>query len=240
MTSRYAIYAAPGFGSNDPTGAALRAAAEAWLGRSAAADSVPPPPMVPAGWTRAEVDGITGSARRYGFHATLKAPFRLATGRTADELEDRLTAFAGRRAPVAVPELALGCFDGFFALVAGRAPTQVDALAADAVCEFDGFRDAPSAADMARHRPERLDARERELLHRYGYPYVLDRFVLHFTLTDPVPPERQAGVKTALRNHFAALLGRDLVLDSVALFLEPGPGEPFVLTSSHPFEGKAA
>jgi hypothetical protein len=194
---------------------------------------------VPAGWTRAEVEAITGSARRYGFHATLKAPFRLAIERTVDELADRLSAFADRHAPVVVPGLTLACFDGFFALVAGRAPTQVNALAVDAVCEFDDFRDGPTAADIARHHPERLDARERELLHRYGYPYVLDRFLLHFTLTDPVPPTRQAAVEAVLRNHFAALLGRDLVLDSVALLLEPGPGEPFVLASSHPFEGKA-
>ncbi|MGH3209127.1 MAG: hypothetical protein ACRDNO_15345, partial [Trebonia sp.] len=80
MTMRFAIYAAPGTGSADVAGALVRAKAEQWLGRSISGDPVAP--GIPADWTRESIDAITADARRYGFHGTLKAPFRLARGRT--------------------------------------------------------------------------------------------------------------------------------------------------------------
>ena len=104
MTGRFAIYAAPGTGSADAAGALLREKAEQWLGRSVSGDPVTP--GVPAGWTRAAVDAITVSARRYGFHATLKAPFRLAEGRTAEELDAAVARFAAGRAARAGPPAA--------------------------------------------------------------------------------------------------------------------------------------
>ena len=94
---------------------------------------------------------------------------------------------------------------------------------------------AATEAEIARRNPDRLDDRGRELLYAWGYPYVLDRFVFHLTLTDPVPAPRQAAVETVLRRHFAAFLGHDLVIGSLALFVEPGPAQPFVLVSSYPF-----
>src|SRR5215470_8070769 len=57
---------------------------------------------------RRKFDGIDAAAAaaataepaRYGFHGTLMAPFTLAPGRTVDELENALDAFARARAPV--------------------------------------------------------------------------------------------------------------------------------------------
>ncbi len=236
MTSRYAIYAAPGFGDSDATAGALRTAAESWLGRSASADASPGVSAVPSGWSRADVDAITVNPRRYGFHATFKAPFRLASGRDAAELTERLAEYTGDRDPVVVPALTLACLNGFFALVAGAESATLQALGDTVVRDFDDLRAPATEADIARHRPELLDAGGREMLHKYGYPY---RFVLHFTLTDPVPAGNRAHVESALREHFAALIGRDLTVGSLAVFLEPAPGEPFVLASSHPFR-KAA
>src|SRR5262245_57817175 len=42
---------------------------------------------------------ITASPRMYGFHATLKSPFRLSTDRTRGLLIDRLEEFAAARQP---------------------------------------------------------------------------------------------------------------------------------------------
>jgi Protein of unknown function (DUF1045) len=177
----------------------------------------------------------TETARRYGFHGTIKAPFRLAGGRDLAELTDRLGTFAARCAPVVVPHLTLTCLGGFFALVAGREAPELQALAAAVVREFDDLRAPLTPAEVARRRPERLDNRERQLLQAYGYPYVLDRFLFHLTLTDPVPAPQQDAVEPVLRRHLAAHLGRDLVIRSLAVFAEPGPAQPFELVSSHPF-----
>lgn len=227
MTTRYAIFYAPD--------GEARAAGESWLGRGVNPALPPPVPAVPDGWTRDEVDAITRNAWRYGFHATLKAPFRLAPGRDAAELTERLAVFAAKRPPVVAPDLRLGRLGPFYALVPGRPSDELHALASDAVREFDDLRAPLDEAEIARRRPDRLGERERELLHSWGYPYVHDRFRFHMTLTDPVPEPHRTRVEPALRRHFAHLLGRDLALGSLSLFVEPEPGRPFLLVSSYPF-----
>ena len=74
MTERFAIYYRP---APRRLGRCWRARAEAWLGRSPESRTA-----------------LTVSARRYGFHATIKAPMALAAGRTRAELEAALAAFA--------------------------------------------------------------------------------------------------------------------------------------------------
>lgn len=231
--ARYALYAAPGTGTADATALALRERAERWLGRSA--DGSPVIPGTAGGWTRADIDAITANARRYGFHATLKAPFRLSEGRTAAELDSAVARFAATRTAVSVPSLSLACLGaGFYALVPGEDAPGLRALAADAVSEFDGFRAPLTEAETARRRPERLSPRQRELLAAWGYPYVLDEFRFHLTLTDPVPPERRPETERLLAGWFAGSLGADVPVDALAVFTEAEPGAPFALRSVHP------
>ncbi|OUD88227.1 hypothetical protein BC477_09535 [Clavibacter michiganensis subsp. michiganensis] len=138
--TRVAVYAIPGVGSDGPVGILLRERAEAWLGRSVVGGSAAPAPGAPAGWTRAEVDAVTVDARRYGFHGTLKAPFRVADGRDLDGLEAAVADLAGARDPVALPGLRVASLGGFLALVPTGPVPALDALAADVVMRLDGFR----------------------------------------------------------------------------------------------------
>lgn len=232
MTWRFAIYAAPGTGTADAAAGALRGRAERWLGRAASGDPVAP--GVPAGWTRADVDAITVDARRYGFHGTLKPPFRLAAGRTAEELDAAVARFAADRHAVIIPCLTLARLDAFFALIPGAPAKDLAALAADAVTAFDEFRAPATEAELARRNPAALTARQRELLATWGYPYVLDEFRFHLTLTDRVAPPRQPDVETALRDWFGPSLGSAVPVDALALFTEAEPGAPFALRSVHP------
>src|SRR5690554_2366146 len=78
-TMRYAIYYSPS--QDDP----LTRAATGWLGRSAFTGEGSPPR--PAGrLSAAEIAYHTAAARRYGFHATLMAPFTLAGSEGEREL----------------------------------------------------------------------------------------------------------------------------------------------------------
>ncbi|MCW0215952.1 MAG: DUF1045 domain-containing protein [Pseudonocardia sp.] len=232
MTARYAIYAVPGTGSSDAAGIRLRERAEAWLGRRL--DGAPPQPGNPAGWTRAAVDEITVDARRYGFHGTLKAPFRLAASRTLAQLEQDLARFAATRDAVALPRLALRRLGGFLALVPGAAAPELDALAAALVTGFDGYRAPATAAETARRNPDALTPGQRTMLRTWGYPYVLDEFRLHLTLTDRIPPNRYAEVHDVLAAWFSGCLGETAAVDALALCTEPAPGEEFRLHSVHP------
>jgi Protein of unknown function (DUF1045) len=227
VTRRFAIYAAPGTGPGDTVGVLLREKAEQWLGRSVSADPVAP--GAPAGWTRAAVDAITASARRYGFHATLKPPFQLAEGRTPGELDAALARFAASRTATVIPHLTLARIGGFFALVPGVPAPGLHALADEVVRGFDGFRAPPAEAELARRNPASLTPRQRELLTAWGYPYVLDEFRVHLTLTDRIPAGQRPEVERVLSDWFAPLLGATVPVDTLALFTEAGPGAPFAL-----------
>ena len=231
VIGRFAIYAAPGVRSADVTGARLRRKAEQWLGRSVSSDPVTP--GVPVGWTRAAVDAMTVDARRYGFHATLKAPFRLAEGRTPEELGAAVARFAADTAAAVVPQLTLARLGGFFALVPGAQAPGLRALADDVVMAFDEFRAPATEAELARRHQARLTSRQRELLRTWGYPYVLDEFGFHLTLTDRIPPEQRPAVERVLSDWFAELLGADLPVDALGVFTEAEPGAPFELTAVH-------
>lgn len=235
MTARFAIYAAPGIGpAADGVSAALREQAERWIGRSVTGNPVTP--GVPAGWRRAAVDAITADARRYGFHATLKAPFRLADGRTPEELDAAVARFAADHAGVAVPRLSLARLGGFFALVPGTDAPDLHALAEEVVTSFDRFRAQATEAETARRNQAALTPRQRELLKAWGYPYVLDEFRFHLTLTDRIPRPRRQEVERVLHGWFGALLGATLPVAALALFTEAEPGAPFTLRAVHPLQ----
>lgn len=232
-TGRVAIYALPGATTADPAAAALRRRAESWLGR--AVDGANVQATLPEGWGRDEINDITVEARRYGFHGTLKAPFRLARGSALDEIEAEAEAFAAGYAPVEVSDLTLAIMDNFFALVPGKRPTELHALADAVVEHFDRFRAPASPAEIARRSPSSLPVRQRELLTQWGYPYVLDEFRFHLTITDRIATDRQCDVHGTLDAWFAESLGRTLLIDALALFTEAEPGAPFQLHSVHPF-----
>ncbi|MGO1768851.1 MAG: DUF1045 domain-containing protein [Microbacterium sp.] len=215
--TRYAIYAIPGAGPGAPEVATrLKSAVEAWYARD-------------------DVRDIAVDPVRYGFHATLKAPFRLADGVGERDLREAVGRFAVERRPVAIPAVEPHAIGRFRALVPGRTSAELEALATDVVQAFERLRAPLTDADVARRRPDLLTPRQRELLETYGYPYVLDEFRFHMTLTDPIPDERGAAVDEAIRAHFGDLLGVDVPLTALAVCVEPEPGARFRTLSIHPF-----
>ena len=202
MTERFAIYFAPAADS------ALGGAAVAWLARP-------------------ELQVATVSARRYGFHATLKAPMRLATGTDRAGLPAALATFAARHGPVALGSLAPRPIGAFLALTTEPQPQAVTDFAATVVTAFEPFRAPLTAEDQARRLAAPLTARQTELVELYGYPFVLEQFQFHMTLTDRLPPARQAAVRTEADAWFAAALAAPIQLDRLVLFREAQAGAPF-------------
>lgn len=223
---RFAIYFCP------PPEDALARRAAAWLGRDAFADEMLPP--VAAGpLSASEVAFHTAAARRYGFHATLKAPFRLAAGETEASLGAALDAFAARTEPPVIERLALKQIDGFFALVPGAATPALDALAGAVVEHFERFRAPMTEADIERRNPDALGPRELHNLHQWGYPYVFESFRFHMTLTGRVAGGEAERVRAAIEEYFAPMIGAPLEIGTLALFAEPDSGGPFGVRSIH-------
>ncbi len=181
--------------------------------------------IVPKGFAPEEWREITASPRRYGFHATLKAPFVLADGRSEEELFDAVRTFAGRQVPVEnvplVPE-----FSGGFVLLAPQQPdARLDTFAEASVQYFEPFRAPLTAEDRARRK--NLTERQAGYLERFGYPYVFEDFQFHLTLAGPLPEDRAADVHAALSAAAEqALKGEPLSVRSVCLFREAGHGDP--------------
>ncbi|MBX3577353.1 MAG: DUF1045 domain-containing protein [Rhizobiaceae bacterium] len=225
---RYAIYFTPA--QDHP----LTRMAAAWLGRDAFTGQVAAPPPV-AGLSPAEIAFHAAPARRYGFHATLKAPFTLAAGVSEVDLVSALDDFAAAQPPVSMPRLKVACLDAFFALVPSSESPALDALAADVVRTFDAFRAPLSEAEIERRNPDRLSATEFANLARWGYPYVMDTFRFHMTLTGRVPADQQGRVRTAIEALFAPLLTAPVPLDSVSVFAEPEAGAPFTVLAWRAF-----
>jgi hypothetical protein len=78
------------------------------------------------------------------------------------------------------------------------------ALERDVVLGFEPFRAPLTEEEIARRHPERLDARQRDYLARYGYPGVLEEFRFHLTLTGRIPGEQLPPVLEELRALFAS------------------------------------
>jgi len=129
---RYAIYFTPP--ASDP----LTRATQAWLGRSAfTGESLPA--LSQGDLSAEEVTTLTAEPRRYGFHATLVAPFRLRDGTTEAALLDAADAFCAGREAFELPPLEISSMGPFFALRPSRRSVEIEALAADAVDHFAPF-----------------------------------------------------------------------------------------------------
>ena len=228
---RYAIYYAPAPGSDlDRFGAQLLGH-DAFGGEDLA---------FPDGILKAAPDwrDLTCDPRKYGFHATLKAPFSLAPGTTEAELLAACTAFAA--APRAIPEITpvVGSISGFIAVIPAEPPPELIRLAADCVSEFDSFRAPLTDADRARRNPSQLTPREH--LDRWGYPYVMDDFRFHMTLTGRVGTERRAPLLAMLATRFAALGITALPVDRIGLFRQESSTSRFRITNHWKLSARTA
>jgi len=212
---------------------ALAVAASRWLGRTAA-DA--------RNSGGCDVPGVPGyrlqqyrlAPFHYGFHATLKPPFRLRDGATVDDVRGRLARFCSTRRAVVLPPLQVSEIGTFLCLRPMSPCGAIQRLAADLVEQLDPCRRPPDAAELARRRRTTLTARQQQLLLRWGYPYVFEEFRFHLTLTGSIADDREKEIiRRFLEDHFAEAVRTPVVLDRISLFVEDD-GHPLVLSATYP------
>ncbi len=226
--TRYAIFWAP------PAGSGLARFGAQWLGWDAETgrDAAQPARALPR-----RLDQITRTPRRYSFHGTLKPPFRLAAGTDAAALDRALAGLAARTAPVSAPGLTPSTRLGFLALMPNGPAPALDALAAACTRRLDRFSARPGAAQLAQRRARDLTPRQEANLTRWGYPYVLDDFRFHLTLSGRLRPGEAEPLIEAVTALAAPHLDPVLHLDDICLFGDPGAGEDFRLLRRYPLTG---
>lgn len=224
---RYAIYFTPS--STD----ALLKIAHNWLGRNAFTGEPVRRPVI-KGLAVEELDKITVSARRYGFHATIKAPFHLAQNYNEDDLLRDLMHFSLSIKPITLPRLQIAEIGSCFALMLKEPVPGLQQMANDTVVALDKFRAPLSEQDFSRRNPQALTSAQLRNLQQWGYPYVFDEFRFHMTLTDKIEEQHRLKIAAILDDFFAPVLTDSVEINNLALFVEPEPGAPFEVHSLHP------
>jgi putative phosphonate metabolism protein len=214
---RIALYYAPG--TDDP----LHQRASAWLGRDAVRGAEIPQPAI----SGVDIAEVTADARGYGFHATLKPPFRLEA-----DIQATLQAaqnFAARTAAFALPPLQITDLDGFLALRESAPCPALQGLADGAVTALDAHRAPATEAEIARRKPENLSPRQREYLAAWGYPYVFAEWRFHMTLTRRLTPAEKAIILPAVADALGDAPAVARSVTDICIFAQAAPGAPFTI-----------
>jgi hypothetical protein len=230
---RYAVYFVPNVEQHWWTHASQ------WLGRCAVSQQFNVQPLI-AEVTPKRFAAFTEHPRRYGFHATMRAPFVLANEYRPSDLIRRVSALCQDMKPFVMPRLRVTLLEQFLALVPERDVPQVTQLEQRCVTQLNDLAEPLGAEELIRRRSAGLSAHEDALLLRWGYPYVLDRFRFHCSLTGSLAkasPEEVRALTQAAHQYFDPL--PLCVFDSLAIFAEPTPGADFVLLEQCPLLGAA-
>jgi ribose 1,5-bisphosphokinase len=212
-----------------------------WLGRDPANGVSFPLPSV-RGVPSVLIEQLTSDARRYGFHATLKAPFRLADGFSEAHLLAMAEAFAAAQHPIPLDAMRVGLLGNFLALRPAGPIDDIAALAMRCVEYFDNLRASPTSSDLAKRRDAGLTERQESLLRRWGYPYTQGEFRFHMTLTDSlagIDKDSAYALRKAAEECFAEVADAEpMMIDALTIFREEAPGAPFTIWKRLPFSGQ--
>lgn len=227
---RYALYVTL------PSETALARFGSSALGYDCESGKVVAPAVFP-GLDPAAVAAAVVAPSRYGFHATIVAPFELATGLTQNDLISRLEIFAAGRKPCELGRLRPALLSRFIVLVPDAPESAIAAFAADCLAAFDEFRGPLSPAERERRIVGELSARQLALLDRWGYPYVLEYFRFHMTLAGPLPRPDCARWLAAYQTAFAPVAHHALVVNALSLLRQDTPDTHFHLIRRQPLTG---
>ncbi len=216
---RWAVYFCPA-----PHSPWARAGAR-WLGRDVDDEVCGPPPRI-AGWSVQACSRVTAAPRRYGWHGTLRAPWRLAAQFGTADLLIALKRLAEEFAPFDLPRLHLAELNGFLALQPVQPCAALQALADACLVRLQPLAAPLTAPERDRYAAGGLSPRQQAFLRDWGYPYVREEFCFHMTLTDRLEglssPQR-AELRAAAAASFEAL-PQPLHFDALSLFAESQPG----------------
>ena len=212
---RFAVYFAPRPGCLADATAALLG----WNSVAGCPVSHPDLPGLPL-----PLADLTTDPRKYGFHGTIRAPFRLAPSLTADDVAMTVHSLSCLLAPVRCDGLRVENLHGFLALTPEGDTTALNTLAEAVVRATNPLRAALSSAERDRRRPERLTDSQRALLDEWGYPYVMHEFQFHLTLTNCLADAHIEQVACALTAYLGPTLPKPFVIEDLCVFGEDMQG----------------
>jgi putative phosphonate metabolism protein len=171
---------------------------------------------------------LTEEPRRYGFHATLKAPFHLLPSHGEQQLVNAVQNFARLGHAVHRFTPAVRMLGGFFAVTPLEPVPAIDALAASCTTIFDAFRAPMTPRERARRVALKLNEQQIRNLDRWGYPFVLSQYQFHLSLTGKVATGRHDAILAVLQERFhRGGVERSIAVDRIALVKQESPSASF-------------
>jgi putative phosphonate metabolism protein len=183
---------------------------------------------------------LTKEPRRYGFHATLKAPFHLLPSQREQQLVSAVQNFARLGHAVAAFTPTVRLVGDFFAVVPLEPVAAIAALAASCTTIFDAFRAPITPQERARRIALKLNDEQIRNLDRWGYPYVLSHYQFHMTLTGKVAAARRRAILVMLQKGFRRnAVERSIAIDRLALVKQESPAASFRIVCEAAIGGRA-
>jgi hypothetical protein len=125
-----------------------------------------------------------------------------------------------------------GVMAGFVAITPLSPPDALAELERAVVEGFEPLRAPLDPAERARRRPEQLTELQRQYLDRYGYPYVLEEFAFHMTLSGLLDAPRP--VAESLREQAGANgVAERILVDRLEVFRQDAEEARFRVISTH-------
>jgi len=217
---RYAVYFVP------PHDSDLAVFGRSWLGYDVqTGESVEQGAF--EGISSERLSALTTIPRLYGFHGTVKPPFFLASNVTLDGLLLAARICAASSTPTEIPPLELVTIGKFLALSPVKSSLKLEALATNFVRALEGFRQHQSDKEVARFRQDKLTVHQEQTVDHWGYPFVLEEFRFHMTLTERIDDDgERAEVLAAAQNASQSLIGHSVPVKEVAVCMQPSARDP--------------
>ena len=119
---------------------------------------------------------------KYGFHATLKAPFRLKRNVKTKNFYDVISHIAAQHSRFKIKGLKI-VYSKKFTFITSRKPNKLLInLENDLVKHLDTFRAELNKTEIKKRIPDSLTFKQNKYLKEWGYPFVFDQFKFHMTL----------------------------------------------------------
>ena len=210
--SRYAVYFSP------PEESALSKFASSWLGWNAQNAQKMSRPILKR--LNSDIAELTKLQSSYGFHGTLKPPFSIVKTKDENDLKYAILKLSQSIKKFEISTIRLKILNGFVAIVAADENNEIKNLAKKCVQELDSFRQLEPLKKVQKRRSTGLSKSEEFNLQKWGYPYVMDSFRFHLTLTRRLNPEESKNVMEVLAAELSEILRASLPIRDICLFGE--------------------
>lgn len=228
LYKRMAIFYAPG--SQTP----LADFGAKWLGWNVERSHTVPHPEIDG--LPAPISDLVATPQKYGFHGTLKAPFRLHGDQTIDGLKGAMKSFSDQRKPFAIGKMKVAKLGSFIAIIQENQSDEFANFASNIVMHFEDYRAPLTDEDIAKRRKAKLTPRQDELMLKWGYPFIFDQFKFHLTLTGKLSEQNAQTVCDRLTDHLKPILDTPVEAVDLCLYGEREDGR-FEIIERFPFLG---